>query len=77
MDLDSVSFDPPTVALIGRVCDEVWLDLERKQVFVDTVSEFEMRRLIVRKLIAAVADGERDPERLKSLALRSVLGGAV
>jgi hypothetical protein len=74
MDLASVSFDPQTLALMGRVCDEVWREIQNKDVFPSLSDEFEIRRLVARKVMTAVAEGERDPERLRAVAMHSIDG---
>jgi hypothetical protein len=70
--MDLPSFDPPTLALMGRVCDEVWLELQSKHVFPSVSDETEIRHQIARRVMSAVAAGEQDPQRLKAWALHSL-----
>lgn len=69
MDLSSRTFDPPTIELMGRVCDDAWREVLSKHFFPAVLSETECRTLIAHRVMSAVAQGERDPEQLKSRAL--------
>jgi hypothetical protein len=74
MELASASFDPPTLALMGRVCEEAWREVQSKNVFPSLSDEFEIRRLVARKVMTAVEEGERDPERLRAIAMHAIDG---
>jgi hypothetical protein len=64
------SFDSETVALMGRVCDTAWQELQRR---LNACSDpIHVHTLMALRVIHAVADGERDPERLKVIALRAI-----
>jgi hypothetical protein len=63
-------YDSDAVALMGRVCDAAWQEL---QVRLNTRSDFtHARDLMAMRILGAVAQGERDPERLKAIALRAI-----
>jgi hypothetical protein len=65
-----MSHDPSTIAVLRRALDEVLLDArfyQRK-----SASALE----IAEHLLARAAEGERDPERLKSSAFDKLTGNA-
>jgi hypothetical protein len=66
--LDKV-FDHESVRLMGQVCDAAWRDVIKSPVFISEPAQHEARRLMVERLMAAVVDGERNPERLRTVAL--------
>jgi hypothetical protein len=68
-------FDPDTVALMGRVCDAVWNELQSRSAFVAPTKETDLHTLIVNRVRAGVVTGERDPDKLRKLALIG-MGGA-
>jgi CheY-like chemotaxis protein len=61
---------------MGRVCDETWQQLAARTQYQSADAEREARTLMALRVMWAVKDGERDPERLKSVALQSD-GGAL
>lgn len=63
-------FDCETVSLMGRVCDQAWLEL-RNRVPSQLVEE-NVRSSLAFRVLAAVNQGERNPEVLKSIALEAV-----
>jgi hypothetical protein len=62
------SFSPDTLELMGRVCDEIYGLVETKEP--GATDNPDVRSDIANRAIAAVRDGERDPQRLKDIALR-------
>ena len=66
------NFDPETVALMGRVCDEAFNEARQTTFFPTPAGEQEFRISIATRVMLAVADGERDAARLKALALAIV-----
>jgi hypothetical protein len=60
------SFAPDTVALMGRICDEAYTELERTP----PGATRAIRGVIAARVLAAICQGERDPERLKAIAFR-------
>jgi CheY-like chemotaxis protein len=63
-------YDPETVALMGRACDEAWRELQFSVSPATADEEREARTLMAIRVMSAVNEGERDPRRLKSIALR-------
>ena len=72
--LRKANFSAETVALMGRVCDDAWRELEKTTFYPSPSDEREMRNLVASSVMAAVAAGERDPQRLMSVALEAVTG---
>ena len=65
------TFQPETVALMGRVFDAVWREIQAKY-FLPSDNTNEIGVFVARRIIAAAAGGERDPERLKATALQAL-----
>jgi hypothetical protein len=63
------NFDCETVALMGRVCDDAWRDLQATMFFPLPSDAEETLHRIAARIMAAVAEGERDPTRLKAIAM--------
>jgi hypothetical protein len=68
MQFPQTSFDNDSVALMGRVCDEVWREVQAGA----ALPADEVLRELTARVMAAVAAGERDPARLKAIALDAV-----
>jgi hypothetical protein len=71
MPFPSDSFDAETLALMRKAFDEAWEEIG----FALARDDFDpsgVRTLMALRIMAAVRDGERDPERLKELALRAI-----
>jgi hypothetical protein len=64
-------FDPDTVSLMGRTCDEAWEQL-RSTTYIPLPEERDVRNGMARRVMEAVAAGERDPLHLITIALDSV-----
>ena len=78
MQLPSLSFDPDTVTLVGRVCDEAWEEARSRLGLPAGMDARGLRDFVAVRLMAAVAVGQRDPERLKAIALDALAArGAV
>ena len=65
-------FDCETVSLMGRVCDQAWLELRHKLFFPDAEEEQGVRSSLAHRVLNAVNQGERNPDRLKAIALATV-----
>jgi hypothetical protein len=63
------TFDPDTVALMGRVCDAVWNELQSRASFAAPTKETDLHTLLANRVLAGVVAGERDPDELRKLAL--------
>jgi hypothetical protein len=72
MQLPSHSFDAETVAMMGRVCDEAWEEAQCRLSFPKSGDPTGLRNLVALRVMAAVANGERDIERLKAEALEAL-----
>lgn len=63
------NFDCETVALMGRACDEAWGQIRETTFFPTPVdTDVFLQKLAVR-VMEAVSQGERDPNRLKAVAM--------
>ena len=65
-------FDCETVTLMGRVCDEPWIELQKTVFFPTPVNAQNVRSALAVRVLDAVNHGERNPDRLKSIALEAV-----
>ena len=75
MDLLPPAFDPDTVDLMGHVCDAVWNELQSRASLVAPTKETDRHTLIANRVLAGVVTGERDPDKLRKLALIGMDGG--
>ena len=64
-------YGPETLGLMTQAFDAAWEEAEYALAS-NTFDPTGLRRLMALKIMAAVRDGERDPERLKKLALEVV-----
>jgi hypothetical protein len=71
MQLLQANYDHESVALMGRVCDEVWRELQVTTFFPSAKDASEVIRQLATRVMVAVASGERNPQRLKALALEA------
>jgi len=71
MPFSGESYDPETLVLLTRVFDEAWGELQTLLVVkpVDTVA---IRTMLAVRIMTAARDGERDPGKLKLIALRAI-----
>ena len=67
MPFSDAPYDPETVAILGRVFSAAWHEI--KEAGAVPSDQESARADLARRILAAAADGERDPERLKRLAL--------
>jgi hypothetical protein len=72
MQLPQHSFDSDTVDMMGRACDEAWALLQAQMCFPAHTNQTEVRHLLALRIMAAVVEGERNPERLKAIALTAL-----
>jgi len=68
MPFSETSFDPDTQETLKRVMDEVCDEVRDDALEVDKAT----RLMVVIRLVAAAADGERDPDKLKHVARKVV-----
>jgi hypothetical protein len=65
------SYDPETLGLLTRVFDEAWVDVQA-MVGPEPLNPNGLRAHLAKRIMAAAATGERDPRRLKLIALGAV-----
>ena len=67
----SSSYDPETLDVLSRVFDEAWIDIQA-MVGPRPLDPNGLRSALAKRIIAAAATGERDPRRLKLLAMEAI-----
>ena len=72
MQLAPEAFDPATVAFMGRVCDVVWAEATHRLSLFSARDSTGMRNVLALRVMAAVANGERDTDRLRLMALAAL-----
>ena len=72
MELTQCNFGNELIDLMGRVCNEAWREVQTVTFYPSPKDSEEMLRLMVMRVMAAVAAGERDAARLKVVALDGV-----
>jgi len=72
MQLAPDAFDPATVAMMGRVCDGAWEEATNRLSLFSARDATRLRNLVALRVMAAVANGERDPDRLRLRALAAL-----
>jgi hypothetical protein len=72
MQLPPHSFEPELVTLMGSVVDEAWEEAQCRLSFPTAADPTELRNLVAVRVMAAVANGLKDPERLKAIALEAL-----
>lgn len=69
MPFSKTSFDPQTIKTLTRIMNEVCRELGGDA----SADDKAARTMVAIRLIAAAADGERDPVQLKALARKVVM----
>ena len=72
MQLAPEAFDPATVAMMGRVCDGAWHEATNRLSLFSARDSTSLRNVLALRVMAAVANGERDPDRLRLIALAAL-----
>jgi hypothetical protein len=72
MQFSDASFDPEIMVIMRSACDEAWRTLSATTFFPCLVYEQELRGVQALRVTAAVRGGERDPQRLKAIALEAI-----
>lgn len=62
-------FDPESVNLMGIVCDDAWREVQAAIFFPSPHDRDQFLGELASRVLRAVADGERDPVRLRAIAL--------
>jgi hypothetical protein len=65
------TYDPETVGLLKRVFDEAWRDI-LGIIVAPPLDPDAMRSVLAKRIMAAVNSGERDPKRLKLIAIDAI-----
>jgi hypothetical protein len=68
------SFEPEMVAMMGRALDEAWAELESKAPLRAQPEMEGIKRALALRIMSAVRGGQRDPDRLRAVALHVVEG---
>lgn len=68
------SFDPETLSLMDRALAAAWREVESRSVVGGDPGKAGIRRALALRIMAAVRVGQRDPERLRQVALHVVDG---
>ena len=55
--------------MMGRVCDAAWKVTQNRLIFLTGADPSGIRELFALRVLTAVAAGERDPDRLRKIAL--------
>ena len=66
------SYDLKTVTLLTRVSDAAWSEVQGMLGVVNPITADTLRARLATRLMAAVNRGERDPARLKLIALNVI-----
>jgi hypothetical protein len=72
MQLAPEAFDPATVAMMGRVCDGAWDQATNRLSLFSARESTGLRNVLALRVMAAVANGERDPDRLRLIGLAAL-----
>ena len=62
MQITQGDFDREIVDLMSHVCTEAWRKLQTTTFFPSPADESEFRSALVARVMAAITEGERDPE---------------
>ena len=65
------SYDPITLNLLTRAFDEAWADVE-DMLGAKALDPGMVRAALAKRIMDAADKGERDPKRLKLIALRAI-----
>lgn len=68
------AFDPETVSIMGRALEDAWSEFESRSIVGAEAEKTGIRRALALRIMSAVRVGQRDPERLRQVALHVVDG---
>ena len=73
------AFDPETLSIMGRALEEAWAEFETRGLVRPAPDKNEpdktgIRRALALRIMAAVRVGQRDPDRLRDVALHVIEG---
>ena len=72
MRFPATSYSAEVVALMGLACDRAWQWLREQGHWTGEFDANEVRNALALQVMAAVAHGERDPDRLTARALHAI-----
>lgn len=72
--MQSSAFDSETLSIMGRALEEAWSEIESRSFVRADPEKAGIRRALALRILAAVRVGQRDPERLRMVALHVVEG---
>ncbi len=68
------AFDPETLSIMGRALDEALTEVEGRTTVRAEPEKSGIKRALALRIMAAVRVGQRDPERLRAVAVHVVEG---
>ena len=74
MPFSGASYDPESLHLLTQAFEAAWREVQAANPNQTEADLAIMRKMMALRIMAAANEGERDPERLKDLALRAVDG---
>jgi len=72
--MQSSAFDSETQSIMGRALEEAWSEIESRSFVRADPEKAGIRRALALRILAAVRVGQRDPERLRMVALHVMDG---
>jgi hypothetical protein len=67
----ATSYDPETLRVLTDAFDEAWMDVQA-MLGKKLLDANALRSALAKRIIAAADNGERDPTRLRLIALRAI-----
>jgi hypothetical protein len=67
----ATSYDPETLRLLTRAFDDAWLSTQ-EMLGKNPLNETGIRTYLAKRIMRAADSGERDPRRLKLIALGAI-----
>jgi len=71
------AYNPETLAILARAFDEAWQEVQSANITSLTNDAENTRRIMALRITGAADQGERDPDRLRLLALQAINGHAL
>jgi hypothetical protein len=68
------SFDSETLSIMGRALDEAWNTVEARCAVRAEPEKAGIKRALALRIMSAVRVGQRDPDRLRAVAIHVVEG---
>ncbi|HEX9881609.1 MAG TPA: hypothetical protein VGA65_03790 [Hyphomicrobium sp.] len=74
MPFSDASYDPQTLGLLMKAFDKAWHEVQSLNPGCTASQLSTTRKMMALRIMDAANKGERDPERLKDMAVRAVDG---